>query len=121
MRYLPFAFLLIAAPAAAQTPTTTLAWDYLSVTPAIVATYTQTVTVDGTAITATPVCAAAGANVTCTVPIGTLASGRHTVAVAALLNGVSATTSVNGIDPTGTAPKQPSSFRYQINVTVNIP
>lgn len=122
-RILTILAVLVPAIASAQAPTYAVVWDYAATTVAEVASFTQSVTVDGTAVTALPACAAAanGTDVTCRVSVGALAAGRHTIAVSATHNNVTATTTIAGVDPSVGAPKSPVNFRYQINITVNVP
>lgn len=106
--------------AKAQTPTTRVEWDFKVDTVANVATYAHTVRVDSTNITTAPTCVQVGPDVTCSVPIGTLSSGTHTVSVKATKNNVSSEMTVNGLNGVN-GPKSPEGIRININVTVTIP
>ncbi len=115
--------LLFTFAAASQAQTTnTLAWDY-DVAPTEVATYTQTVAVDGANQTGTPTCAAQAGNAqrtTCQMTIPALAAGTHTIGVIAARNGMTAETRVTGLNPAN-GPRSPSSPRLTVTVVVTIP
>ena len=114
--------LFFAATAAAQqTPVPTLVWDY-DVPTTEVATYTQAVTVDGFPVTTTPTCtvrANVPAETTCSVALPALAAGAHNVSISATKNGITATTSINGLDPS-TGAHNPRTPRIVISVTVTV-
>jgi hypothetical protein len=113
--------LLVPAMVVAQAPVNTLYWDYLAATPAVVATYTQTVSVDGGLVTTAPVCVARGVtDTTCHVPLGALASGPHVVTVTALLNAVQQSATLNNLD-LSLGPKPPTVPRVTVTVTITIP
>lgn len=110
--------LAFAATAHGQT-TATLVWDY-NVPLSEVQGYTQAITIDGTALTTAPTCVAATPTSTrCQVPAPSLATGTHTVAIAATRNGITATTIVNGVGTAG-APTNPSNPKLNIVITINI-
>lgn len=115
------ALLVLPSPAPAQT-TNTLAWDY-TVATTEVATYAQTVAVDGTVVSGTPTCAAkvgAPTQTTCQLAIPALSTGTHTLSVTAARGGVTAETRITGINP-ATAPQNPGNPRITVTVTVTIP
>lgn len=120
--------LILAFPnqvAKAQTPQHTIAWNYANETAATVNSfYNQTVVVNGTTITTAtvrPTCVQAGLNVNCTIAVGTLAPDTgHTVSVSATRDNVTATTNITNLR-FGSAPKNPTDFRYQIQINVNLP
>lgn len=112
-------FALVSQPYA-QTTTNTIQWDYLNATPTQVATYTQTVTVNGTVQTTAPTCVASGVNTQCQLAV-TLISGSNTINVSATLNGVTRGITLAGLNPATSGPKEPTNFRYNINVTINVP
>lgn len=98
----------------------TLIWDYAKPL-ATVQTYTQAIQVDAAVLTIAPTCVATSATVTtCSIPITTLAAGTHSISITATLGNESAQTIVAGLNPAN-APANATNFRYQINVTVNIP
>lgn len=100
-------------------PTVTLAWEFDKV-PTEVATYQQSVLIDGTAVVATPTCVALGTTRTsCSVPAPQLATGTHTVSIAAARNGITATTVITGIGAAG-APSNPTNPKLNIVITINI-
>lgn len=101
--------------------TTKLGWDYLTVAPAVVATYTQTIKVDGVTRTEVPVCVASGADTTCTLTIPALASGAHSLSVLAVLNGVGNEAIVSNINPGAGGPKPPVNIRITMTVTFVVP
>lgn len=112
-------FLLACAPLAFAQSTQTLQYDYLD-TPANVASYTQTIKVDGSLVTAAPTCAAnPTSGTTCSVSIPTLAAGTHTIDVTATKSGQSAETIVSGINPAN-GPKNASNIRINVTVTVTV-
>jgi hypothetical protein len=113
------ACLVLPTVLAAQTPTATLRWDYAAPL-ADVTTYTQSVSIDGTVLATAPTCTAVNAtSSTCSVAAPQLATGTHTVVVAATKNGITAETRITGIGATG-GPAQPSNQRLVITVTVAI-
>jgi|SRR5262245_26981912 len=122
MRRLLSALLLMfafAVPAQAQ-QTQSLAWDYLGLTPAEVAAGTQTVVFNGTTLTAVPVCTAkttAPTGTSCTVPLPALLP-TNTASVSLARNGVTSTTTVNGINTS--AAVSASGPKLTINVTINL-
>lgn len=99
--------------------TNTLEWTYSNSTLTEVQGYTQSVTINGTAVTTPPTCVTQGSSVVCTVTIPALASGSNTVAVSATRGGMTAETRITGIDP-NTAPKNPNSPKAKIVITINI-
>ncbi len=118
---IPLLVLVFPGQVAKAQTTAALRWDYgPNETVANVATYTQFIQVDSTVITAVPTCVQNGTVVTCSVPISPLSSGSHTLIVQASRNGISARTTITGLNPND-APKNPSNPGYQINVTINIP
>jgi len=114
--------LLTVGVARAQSATTSVAWFYANEVASVVNTsYVQVVKVDGVVITTPtlkPTCVQAGLDVNCTIPIGTLASGPHNLTVSATMNNVTAETNILNLN-LGTAPKNPTNFRYQI--VINVP
>lgn len=110
--------------AGAQTPTSTIQWKYLLETALEVNTnYVQVVTVDATTVTTAtlkPTCVQAAADVVCSIVVPSLATGAHNISVSATKNNVTAMTSINNLT-LGAAPKNATDFRYQINITVNVP
>ena len=113
--------LLAAAPVAAQT-TNTLAWDY-DAPPAEVATYTQTVVVDGTTVAGLPSCIARQGNpqhTTCQIAIPALAPGAHTISVTAARAGQTAEPRLTGLDPLD-GPRSPQGPRVTVTVTITVP
>ena len=113
------AILLFGSTAYAQT--NTFAWDYVGALPAEVATYIQSVTVDNTAVTTAPTCIAKGTtDTTCSVPITPLATGSHTVSVSASKSGITAQTTITGLN-LANGPKSASNPQIKIVVTINIP
>lgn len=112
-----------AVMAQAQTPTYSLSWDYPNDLPATVAGWTQSVTFDGTALTASPACTPLGTvGTTCTVPLGTPASGPHTAVIAATAGSVTASTSVSGLNLASAAnAHSPGNVKVKINISINLP
>lgn len=109
----------MSASAFAQTPTWTLEWDYTETTMTDVASFTQSVAIDNQPLTTANItCAAKSTNVvTCKTPIPVLADGIHTVAVTNSRAGMTATTSITGLD-TNFAP--PSATSPKVNITINV-
>lgn len=122
-RLILFVLALLMLPTLAQAQqTAAIGWEY-PVALATVNTYTQSVRVDTTTITATPTCVATTPTLTsCTVPTAPLATGTHTLSVTASLNGITAQTTLSGVNPssTTTAPQNPANIKYQINVVINV-
>lgn len=111
--------------AKAQTPQHRVIWKYAQETALNVNTnYVQVVRVDNAVITTAtlkPTCVQAAADVECAIALGTLASGPHNVSVSATVGSVEANTTINNLNLGANAPKNPTDFRYQINITVNVP
>lgn len=108
----------------AQTPTPTanVTWDFPDRNLAEVTTYVQAVFVDNVRVTGNPICTGLTATSSrCTIGVGTLAPGPHSIAVEASLNNITARTQVNGINIGTNAPANPVNFRYQLNLTINVP
>lgn len=123
-RMILFALLLIPSLSHAQAPTHTIVWDYgTGSLLAETAQYQVAVFVDSNRITTAPTCVQDATVVRCRVPVGSLLTpGRHNIAVEATLNNVTARTEINGLEVGGAnTPKNPVNFRYQINITVNVP
>lgn len=114
-------FLGLMATVNAQSATATVVYGYPAVLMAEVSTYTQVVTVDNVLIPGNPTCVQVGPDVSCSIPVGTVAAGRHTLSVEATKNNVTAKTTITGLDIGATAPKNPVNFRYQLQITVNLP
>lgn len=119
--------LILAFPnqvAKAQTPTHRVIWNYAQETALNVNTnYVQIVRVDNVVITTPalkPTCTQAGPDVDCFIPVGTLAPGPHSISVSAIQGNTEANTTINNLN-LGAAPKNPINFRYQVNITVNVP
>ena len=113
--------LVWAIPASAQTPAPVLSWDY-DVSPTEVASYTQAITVDGAPVAAMPTCAPrqnAPQETTCSLPAPELTPGPHTVAISATKNGITATTTITGLDR-GTGAHNPRNPRVTVSVTVTV-
>jgi len=118
--FLGIGLIVAACTALAAQTTMTLAYDFVNATPAVVATYTQVVTVDGVQ-TPAPTCLAKGTtDTTCTVTIPALSSGTHTVTVSETLNAMTAALTVTGIDPSK-APKSAINTRLVQTTTITIP
>jgi len=103
----------------AQVTNTKIEWDYLATTIAEVQGIGQSITVDNIPVPGIS-CAATGPNVTCSVTVTpALTAGIHTLKLDATRNGITKTTAISGLNP-ASAPKDPSNFRYsiQINITV---
>lgn len=117
-----FAFLIIAAPLEAQSANV-LQWDYAAALPAEVATYTQTVTIDGVIVAPPITCVVRtgiATDTTCAVTIPVLATGSHVISVLAAKGGMTAELRVTGLNPAN-APKSASGARIVVTVTVTIP
>lgn len=112
------AILAIPILASAQAQQTTLFWDYDGVMLAEVQTFQQSVTVDGTPVSAAPTCVAAGAKTTCSVPVPQHTSGSRTYRIEATKNGVMRSTS-SAIDPSQ-GPAQPGGLRLTVSVVVQV-
>lgn len=113
-----FTLLTIPTLVSAQT-TATLEWSYPNVTLTEVQAYAQTVTVNGTTVTAVPTCVAQGTSVVCTVSIPAPTSGSNTVSVSATRGGITAETRITGLD-INNAPKNPNNPKAKIVITINI-
>src|SRR5262245_44687776 len=116
---------LCAGTPLAQTTTTTIQWDYLAVQLADVTppNMTQVVRIDGVLQTTPPTCTqnVNKVDVLCTYTVTpALPSGSHTVRVEATKSGITKGTDIIGLNP-GNAPPDPRNFRYQINITINVP
>lgn len=115
----------LAAPAIAQ-PTTkqiTFEWDYIGTTPAVVKTWAQTLTIDGTPTAASIGCAvhpSRPADVTCSVLVPALAAGPHTVTVSATAGGHTATSTITGVD-LAKVPQTAGSPRINVTLSVTFP
>lgn len=99
-----------------------LLWDY-DVVPTEVATYTQTIAVDGTAQSGTPTCAVHATNpqrTTCQLTIPALATGTHVISITAARAGMTAETRIAGVNPAN-GPRNALSPRVQVTVVVSIP
>lgn len=106
----------------AQTPTHNVIWNYVGANAAEVATYTQAVFVDNVRVIGNPVCVGTTATDTrCSIGVGQLAAGPHTVAVEATKDNITTRTQVTNLNIGANAPKNPSGFSYQINVTISLP
>jgi hypothetical protein len=106
--------------AAAQS-TTTIAWDHPNA-PAVVATYTHAVLVDGVAQTGTTTCAASPGipgQTTCRMIVPALASGAHTITIRATLGGNTAEGVLVGFNPSG-GPSIPGNIRGTVTVTTTV-
>lgn len=110
----------------AQTATTVtakaLGWKYLGATVADIATYTQTVVVNGTTVPTAPTCIAAPgspADVYCEVPVANFTAANNTVSVTATKGMVSSQLITNGLT-LGAVVKDPSSQTVTIKTTVTI-
>lgn len=116
--------LLLAYPLEAQTATTSaLVWDYGAALPAEVATYTQTLTIDGVAVAGLPSCAAKTGSVTdttCSMPIPALATGSHVISILAAKGGMTAELRVTGLNPAN-APKASTGVRVVVTTTITVP
>lgn len=112
------ALLLGASQAVGQATSYKVLWDYQATTPAVVATYTQVLTINGIPVAGTPTCAASGANTTCEVTINSPLPAVSTVyAITATLNGISASVS-RTVNPSAGGPAQPGIPRIQVTVVV---
>lgn len=111
--------LLFPTLASAQTTTASLEYSYLNVTVTEVQTYQQVITIDSTVLTAVPTCVQSGVNTVCTVVAPQLATGSHTVSVAATKNSITAELKVTGLGGTG-GPVQPGNPKVKVTVTVII-
>lgn len=113
---------LVQLPGTAQTTTRSLEWDYLDTTPAIVATWTQTVKINNVVQPVTPTCVAAGAHTHCTVPIlATLnATTNNLLSVTAsdANESFEAIYNYNPSTPDVSSPKLPSNTTLKIKVVV---
>ena len=110
------AFVLISSTAFAQTRT--LSYDYLTDLPAVVATYTQSVTLDGVSVSGTVACVALGTTgTTCSIPVGVLTSGNHTIVVTVSLNGNTVQASKTGFNPAD-FPHTPGGLRIVITIVI---
>lgn len=113
-RWLLVVFVLWASPALAQT--STLIYEYPATTPAVVATYTQVTTINGTVVSAVPSCVARGADTVCTQVIPSLGAGNHAIAITATVNGVSqATTQIVNL---ANGPARPSAPKITITIVI---
>lgn len=102
---------------AAQTPTSTLLWNFDRPV-AEVMTYPQTVTVDGVQVPGTPSCTGNASSAVCQLPVPAPSAGPHVYAVTALSNGVQRTTSAT-ID-LALGPGTPNGLKIIVNVTVQV-
>jgi hypothetical protein len=103
----------------AQT-TQIVAWSYLAETLANVQALSQQLTINGTASTAVITCVQNAANVDCSATVPALSlTTANTVKLSATKNGVTKETTIAGLLGSN-APKDPSNFRWVIQVTVNI-
>jgi hypothetical protein len=129
MKKILFVVALIAltiTPAKAQTPQHTVAWLYRNETALNVNTnYVQAVSVNGNIITTTalkPTCVQAAADVSCTIPVGTLATDTaHTLSVSATYQNVTAVTNITNFRIGVGGAKNATDFKYQIQINVNLP
>jgi hypothetical protein len=113
--------LLFAAGAAAQSATA-FAWDF-DKPQTEVATYTQVALVDGAVLTGAITCgpkSGAPTQTSCSIPVPTLAAGKHTLEVNATKNGMTATTRLTNADPAN-GPASATSPRIIVTVTVTVP
>jgi hypothetical protein len=115
------AFSLWAMTAHAQAPVTSLSYRYAQETALNVGLYTQVITIDGNVVTTPPTCTQAAADVVCTVPVGTLAAGPHTLRVDATKDNITATTIISNLNIGSVSPKNPTGFKYNITLTVALP
>lgn len=119
-----FAVLLYASPVFAQSAGD-LRYDYVGATPADVQTYTQSVRIDGNAVTAVPLCLLKSGSTTtteCSVMLPSLTSGAHAVVITATKNGVTRSTSASVATPdTTSGPVAPSNPRFTIIINVTVP
>lgn len=108
----------------AQTTTVrTLEYDYLNVTPAIVATWKQAVKVNGVTLATAPTCAALGVNTHCTIPLPTLNATTNNVISVTASDADESYEGVLNYNPSVTdpnSPKLPSGFNIKVTVTVVI-
>jgi hypothetical protein len=119
--FISFIILGISAEINSQTPVTTLRWDFTGVVLTEVNTYTQSVSIDGAEISLSSLtCQANGVSTSCSVSAPILATGTHTVVIAATKNGVTTETRVTGMGITGTGPAQPTTPRLVVTVTVAV-
>jgi hypothetical protein len=110
------AFLFIGSLVQAQSAT--FSYDYLTKTPAVVATYAQSITWDGLAVAGTPTCVALGTTgTTCSITIPTPTAGNHTAVINVSLDGNTVVASKTGFNPAN-LPGTPGSFRIVITVTI---
>jgi hypothetical protein len=115
MKTLLLAFLLVPAPF--QQSTTTLHYD-IATSPAVVSTYTQRITVNGTVLTAAPVCGPEGTGTTCFIPV-TLNPTNNDVRVAFINAEGETEMRITGLDLNG-LPVGPTNPRARITITINI-
>lgn len=112
--------LMLSAIVRAQNPTSTITYDF-DASLSEVQSYTQALTLDGTAIATPPTCMSQQSNLTtCSVAVPALASGPHSVGILVSRNNMSTELKLNGID-TAQGPKTPKNTRYNITININIP
>ena len=114
--------LLLQLPGTAQTTTRSLEWDYLDVTPAIVATWTQTVKVNNVVLALQPTCTAAGVNTHCVIPLLTTLNATTnnvlSVTAADANESFEAIYNYNPSTPDVSSPKLPANTTLKIKVVV---
>jgi len=118
MKKLVIALGMLLIGGVAQAQSATFSYDYVTKTPAVVATYTQAITWDGVAVAGTPTCVALGTTgTTCSITIPTVTAGNHTAVVNVSLDGNTVVASKTGFNPAN-LPGTPGSFRIVITVTI---
>lgn len=115
-RFLIAGLLVLAAALPARAQSSELRWDYLATTPAVVATYTHSVQVDGTVQAGQPTCVARGADTTCTMPIPSPGSTSHVYKVTTILSG-NAIEAILNYNPAN-APKPPANGRIVVIIII---
>jgi hypothetical protein len=118
---LVLAGVLLSSSVFAQT-TQTAQWDYIGPAPAVVATYTQTVSLNGVVVVTAPTCVAKPApnpGTTCQVAIPALVTGPNILEVTAALNGQTRTIRMTGLSLSN-GPTEPSGGRIAITVIINV-
>lgn len=106
-----------AIEASAQTPRAI--WYYADTTPAVVATWTHTVTLNGVTVAGTPTCVAAGVNTNCSLALPAIPAGNNTLSVSPTVNGVSSETTITFNMANG--PKLPLNPSIKVTVVITFP